>query len=214
MASHESPTAGDAAVAQNLDDAAHGQGMGLPHSGGEAVEVEAGGVGEGNHPDPSVFGLDATVWVSIAMAAFILVLLFKRVPAAIGGMLDRQIAGIRQRLDEAKAIRAEAETLRAEYARRLASVEADAKAMVTQAEEEARQIVAKAEADAADLTQRRARMAEDKIAAAERTALAQVRARAADAATAVAAQIIAERHGTEADRPLVDRTIAGLGRPN
>jgi F-type H+-transporting ATPase subunit b len=57
-------------------------------------------------------------------------------------------------------------------------------------------------------------MAEDKIAGAERTAIAEVRARAADAATRAAATIIAQRHGAEADKTLVDRTIAGLGKLN
>ena len=57
-------------------------------------------------------------------------------------------------------------------------------------------------------------MAEDKIAAAERAAIAEVRARAADAAAAAAGAIIAEKHGAEADKQLVDQTIAGLGRLN
>ncbi|OYW22283.1 MAG: hypothetical protein B7Z43_07725 [Sphingomonas sp. 12-62-6] len=64
------------------------------------------------------------------------------------------------------------------------------------------------------LTARRARMAEDKIAAAERGAIAEVRARAADAATRAATQIITDRHDAGADKPLVDRTIAGLARVN
>ena len=57
-------------------------------------------------------------------------------------------------------------------------------------------------------------MAEDQIAAAERGAIAEVRARAADAATRAAAAIIAERHGADADKALIDRTIFGLARPN
>jgi F-type H+-transporting ATPase subunit b len=72
----------------------------------------------------------------------------------------------------------------------------------------------KAEADAAELIARRTRMAEDKIAAAERSAIQAIRARAADAATTAAAAVIAEKHGAEADKALVDKTIAGLGRLN
>ena len=58
------------------------------------------------------------------------------------------------------------------------------------------------------------KMAEDKIGAAERTAVAEVRARAADVAARAAATIIADTHGATADKPLVDKTIAGLGRFN
>src|SRR3546814_18104179 len=87
-------------------------------------------------------------------------------------------------------------------------------AIITHAEAEARALLAKAEADADDLMTRRAAMAEDKIAAAERQAVADVRAHAAEAATAAAGAIIAQQHGARADKPLIDKTIAGLGRPN
>ena len=77
-----------------------------------------------------------------------------------------------------------------------------------------RQIIAKAKADAEELMERRAKMAEDKIAAAERDAIAEVRARAADAAAKAAGLLIAEQHDAEADRTMIDRSISGLGRPN
>ena len=47
--------------------------------------------------------------------------------------------------------------------------------------------------------------------AAERAAIADVRATAARAAAAAAAQIIGSHHDAAADRALVDQTIAGLG---
>lgn len=195
------PNAG-AVVAQNLANADHAQAA--PHVG----------TAEANHAEPAVFGMDATVWVSVAMLAFILILVWKKVPALLIGGLDRQIEGIRNRLDEAKKLRAEAEALRDEYLAKLADVDNQTKAMVAHAEEEAKALIAKAEVDAADLVKRRAKMAEDKIASAERTALAEVRAKAADAATRAAAALIADKHGADADKALVDRTIAGLGRLN
>lgn len=171
-------------------------------------------VGTEYHAEPSVFGMDATVWVSLAMLVFLAVLVWKKVPALIVGGLDKQIAAIRTRLDEAKQLRAEAEALRDEYARKIADVENQTAAMVAHARAEAAALVAKAEADAADLVGRRAKMAEDKIAAAERTALGAIRARAADAATRAATLLIAEKHGADADKALVDKTISGLGRLN
>jgi len=57
-------------------------------------------------------------------------------------------------------------------------------------------------------------MAEDKIGAAERAAVAEVRAKAADVATRAATSIIADSHGAAADAKLVDKTIAGLSRLN
>jgi F-type H+-transporting ATPase subunit b len=203
----------DASVEQNLSQAEHGEGMAVPHTGTDAVTMQHGGPSE-EHADPSVFGLDATVWVSIAMTAFILILLWKKVPGLVTRGLDNQIAAIRTRLDDAKQLRAEAEALRDEYARKIAGAEAEAAAMLAHADEEAKGVLAKAEADARDLTVRRAKMAEDKIGAAERAALQAIRAKAADAAAKAAAAIIAEKHGATADKALVDKTIAGLGRPN
>ena len=69
----------------------------------------------------------------------------------------------------------------------------------------------KAKTDAETLIARRSRMAEDKIAAAERSAVAELRARAANAAAAAAAQIIGEKLDAGTDKALVDRTISGLG---
>lgn len=166
------------------------------------------------HHEASALGLTAPAWVALAMLVVIGIMLFAKVPALIGRMLDGKIATIRQQLDEAAALRAEAEALLADAKKRDASSATDAKAIVEHAEAEARALVAKAQTDAAELVARRGQMAEDKIAAAERTAIAEVRAKAADAATRAAASIIADTHGAGADKPLVDKAIAGLGRLN
>jgi F-type H+-transporting ATPase subunit b len=207
----ENVSEGSADVAYNLSEADKLQGS--THTGVKALEARSGGVGETNHPDPSIAGVfDATVIVSIAMAVFIAILIWKKVPKLITGGLDRQIAAIRERLEEAKALRAEAEALRDEYARKIAGAEADAANIVAHAQEESKILIADAEKSAAELTTRRVKMAEDKIAAAERQAVAEVRAKAAEAATAAAAKLIAERHDAGADKVLIDRTISGLGR--
>lgn len=197
---HGSPT---------LNEAIHEEG--LPKTGTEAVEGAHGSSTGANHPDPTALGLNATAWVSAAMLLFLLVLVVKGVPALIGRLLDGQIAAIRTRLDEARTLRAEAEALRDEYTSKIAGIEAQAAEMVAHAEAEAQALLVKAEADAAELTQRRAKMATDKIAAAERAAIAEVRATAADAAAKAASTLIATHLSGDADRALVDRTIAGLG---
>ncbi len=54
-------------------------------------------------------------------------------------------------------------------------------------------------------------MAEDKIAAEERTAVEQLRATAADAARQAAAQLIRERVDEKADEALIGDAIRGIG---
>ena len=201
---------GSAAVEANLHDAEKSAGM--PKAGHEAGKLVPGAP---EHAEASAFGIvTGPVVVSLAMLVFIGILLWKKVPGVIAGALDRQIADIRRQLDDAKALRGEAEALRDEYARKIAAAESTTAEMMAHAEAEAETIVSQARTDAAELVTRRGRMAEDKIAAAERSALAEVRATAARAATAAAATLIAQRHDADADKALIDRTIAGLGRPN
>jgi F-type H+-transporting ATPase subunit b len=166
------------------------------------------------HAELSALGLNAGAWVSLSMIVVLAIMVWKMVPAAIGRALDRKIAGIREQLDEAAKVRAEAVALKAEYEAKAAAAGAEAETMLERARHEAEGIVEQAKADSAALIERRARMAEDKIAAAERAALAAVRAKAASAAAAAAATLIADQHDASADKALVDQTIAGLSRPH
>lgn len=166
----------------------------------------------GGHVEPTAWGFDAGGWVALAMLVLFALMIWKRVPAAIGKALDRKIDGIRQQLDEAAQLRAEAEALRAEYEAKAAQADAEAATMIERARNEAEGIVRQAESDAAALVERRTRMAEDKIAAAERAALDEVRARIATVAAAASERLIRERVDAGADKAMVDAAIAELGR--
>lgn len=164
------------------------------------------------HATPKAFGMDATVYVSLAMLVFIGILIWKKVPAAITGMLDNKIAEISKQLEEAEALRLDAESLKAEYEAKLADAAKEADEMRARADAEAEALVAKAKADATALIARRKQMAEDRIAAAEASALSEVRSAAAKAATEAAAKLIADKHDAEADKALVDQAIAGVAK--
>jgi len=176
------------------------------------ASTEAHGGAAEHHEAPTAFGLDAPAWIALAMVAVFAILIWKRVPALIGAALDKKIAGIREQLDEAAKLRAEAEALRAEYEAKAAQADAEAATMIERARTEADGIVRQAESDAAALVERRARMAEDKIAAAERAALDEIRAKAATAAAAAAESLIRDKLDAGADKAMVDATIAGLAR--
>jgi len=166
----------------------------------------------GEHAEATAFGLDAPAWIALAMVVVFAILIWKRVPALIGAALDRKIAGIREQLDEAAKLRSEAEALRAEYEAKSAQADAEAATMLERARGEADAIVKQAETDAASLVERRTRMAEDKIAAAERAAIEEVRATAARAATAAAEGLIRDKLDAKADKAMVDATISELAK--
>lgn len=172
--------------------------------------TETGHGGAVAHVEPQLWNQAPFQIVAWAMLVLVLIMLWKRVPGAVTRGIDGKIAAIRQQLDEAKALRAEAEKLRAEYAAKIAGAEKDAEAMLANARTEAEDILAKAEADGTAMVARRERMASDKIAAAEREALESVRNKAVAAATVASRKLIAEKHGQDADRALADKVIAGL----
>ena len=196
-----------AAVAHNLDQADKVETL----NGDVHAMTEAAGGPAHHEAEPAMFGVvGAGALVSLAMTVFIVILLVKKVPAAIGKALDGKIAAIRVQLDEAAKLRAEAEALKAEYQAKIAAAAKDADAMRAAAEEEAADLIKDAKAEAEALIARRQKMAEDKIGAAERAAVAELRARAASAATAAAATLIAQVHDAKADKALVDDTIGKI----
>jgi len=172
---------------------------------------EVPGHAPAEHVEATAFGLNAGGWVALAMLVVIAILLWQKVPSTIAKALDKKIALIRDQLAEAEALRKEAEALKAEYEAKAKAAAKEAEAILAHARDEAGQIVAKAKDDATALIERRGRMAEDKIAAAERAAVAEVRAKAADAATSAAAALIAQNNDAAADKALVDQAISGIG---
>jgi F-type H+-transporting ATPase subunit b len=165
-------------------------------------------VPQSHEAEPAAFGfITPPVAISLAMIVVIAIMVWKKVPAAIAKALDDRIALIRGELAEAESLRKEAEALKAEYEKKAKSADKDRAALLERAKHEAEEIVAKAKSDAEALIERRTRMAEDKIAAEERTAIEQLRAAAADAATKAAARLIAERHDASSDEKLVNQAI-------
>ncbi len=181
-----------------------------PH---EPTETHGTTAHEGSHePAPKALGLEATGWVALAMLALIGIMLWKRVPAMIGKALDGQIAGIRKTLDDAATLRKEAEALRAEYEAKRNAASKEAADIVAAARADADALIANAKTQATSLVARRTTMAETKIAAAERAATDEVRAAAAQAATAAAQALLKEKlDGASRDR-LVDQAIGELDR--
>jgi F-type H+-transporting ATPase subunit b len=190
--------------------AEHAPAANAAHEGNHASTQAHGGAAP--HAEPTAFGLTPPAWIALAMIVVFAILIWKRVPALIGAALDKKIAGIREQLDEAAQLRAEAEALKAEYQARAAQAGAEAATMIERARAEADSIVSQAESDAAALVERRTRMAEDKIAAAERAAVDAVRAKAAQAATAAAEALIRDKLDAGADKALVDQAIAEMGK--
>mgnify|MGYP000200441486 CR=1 FL=1 len=149
--------------------------------------------------------------VLIAFIIFLGVLIKFKVPGMLTGMLDQRAVGIKSDLDEAKALREEAQTLLASYERKQREVQAQADRIVESAKDEATRAAEQAKADIATSVTRRLAAAEDQIESAKASAIRDVRNQAVSVAVAAAQDVIAKQTTAADANKLVDDAIAEIG---
>jgi F-type H+-transporting ATPase subunit b len=160
-----------------------------------------------NHGE-SFFG-EPRNWVVIAFILFF-ILFGKKLWGAIAGMLDARATTVKAELEEASRLRREAESMLRDAEKQRADALVDAKALIEGAKAEATRVTAAAAAEAEASAKRREQMAIDRIAAAEKAAVDDVRLAAADIATSAARQVLAEGLTSDADSLLIDQAITQL----
>jgi F-type H+-transporting ATPase subunit b len=133
---------------------------------------------------------EAEFWVAVAFVLFIGVLGYFKVHKLLLKSIDDRRERIKAEFDEARRLKAEAESLLATYRRKQQEAEQEAQAIVAGARTEAERLAAEAEAKIEEFVVRRTKMAENKIAQAEAQALADVRSAAAEVAVAAAKTIL------------------------
>jgi F-type H+-transporting ATPase subunit b len=136
---------------------------------------------------------DPETWVAIAFILFAAIVIYLKVPGKIFGALDARSDAIARELEEARKLRAEAESVLADYKRRAEGAEAEAAAILAQAEREASAYAAEARTAFDEMIARRMSVAEQKIKLEEEKARKQIRAQAAELAVAAAEQLIEQK---------------------
>ena len=79
----------------------------------------------------------AEFWVAVSFVAFLLIVLYYKVPQLIAKMLDERADGIRKEIDEARRLREDAQKLLADYQQKHRSAGQEAEAIVEEARREA-----------------------------------------------------------------------------
>jgi F-type H+-transporting ATPase subunit b len=141
----------------------------------------------------SLFNTDFVVLIGFLV--FLSILFYFNVPAMLGGMLDKRADGIKSELDEARALREEAQTLLASYERKQREVTEQSERIVAQARTDAEAAAEAAKAELAKSIERRLAAAEDQIASAEAKAVRAVSDRAVEVAVAAAGSDHRKPHG-------------------
>jgi F-type H+-transporting ATPase subunit b len=145
--------------------------------------------------------------VLIGFVLFLAIIFYANVPSMMGGMLDKRADGIKSELDEARALREEAQTLLASYERKQREVAEQSERIVAQARTDAEAAAEAAKAELARSIERRLAAAEDQIASAEAKAVRAVSHRAVEVAVAAAGQIIATQMAAADANSLIDASI-------
>lgn len=154
--------------------------------------------------------LDSHFWVAVAFVVFMGVLVAAGVHKLAWKALGDAGAKVQAQLDEAEALRREAQDLLAQVKGQKEASEKLAAEILANAKEEAQRLQTEAQAKLAEQIQRRGVMAERKIAQAEAQAEAEVRAAAAELAAQMAEQVLVARLAGAKSDPLIDKAIGQL----
>ena len=146
--------------------------------------------------------------VFLGLVVFVGILLYFKVPSLIMGMLDKRADDIQSELDEARALREEAQSLLASYERKQREVQDQADRIVAAAKEEATVAAEQARADLETSLARRIAAAEDQIESARASAIKDVRDQSVTIAIAAAQTVIADQMSAEAANDLIESGIA------
>lgn len=151
-------------------------------------------------------------YVALCVVLFFALLYWKGAHKAIGASLDERANKISAELEEARRLREEAQTLLASFQRKQKEAEEQAEDIIKQARSDAENMAAKARKDLGERLERRAAMAEAKIATAEAQALAEVRAKAADIAVEAAESLLKSNLKAADHTRLVTDGISQMGK--
>jgi F-type H+-transporting ATPase subunit b len=149
-------------------------------------------------------------WVAISFVMFVGLLLYLGLPGKVAKVLDDRADAIRREIGDAKRLRDEAQAMLAEYQRRRQDASKEVEEIIALARKEALFFAEETRKSLAEQLARRAKSAEEKIARAEAQAIAEIRAKAVDAAVNAAQSLIAERLSVKKADQLIVSGIAEI----
>lgn len=150
---------------------------------------------------------DTNIVVSISFVIFVLIVLYLKVPGMIGGLLDKRADGIKSEIDEARALREEAQTILASFERKQKEVKSQVEGIIEHAKSEAVLAGEMAKQDLKDSIARRLQAAKDQVKSAEEAAIREVKDTAVTVAIAAASEVIAAKMPAKDAGNLVDDAI-------
>lgn len=149
---------------------------------------------------------DPTLWVLFSFVVF-MVLAFVLGRRSVLGMMDAKIDKIREQIVNAEKLKADAETLLAQYKDSLANASTEADAIVAKAKAQAADLRRQADQDFEDTLSRREALLKSRIEQMERAAIDDIRQYAAELAVSASTEIISQKLSSTDAKRLADASI-------
>lgn len=150
--------------------------------------------------------------VTIGFLVFVAILGYLKVPGLLASKLDERAVRIKADLDEARALREEAQALFASYERKQKEVKEQADEIVANAKLDAERAAETAKEEIRRSVARRLATATDQIDAAEKAAIRQIKDRAVNVAVAAASDVLRERIKAQDANAMIDASISEVGK--
>jgi len=153
---------------------------------------------------------DPTFWVATAFIAFILVLVYLKIPLTVGAQLDKRADKIKADLDEAEALCKEAQDLLATYQKKQRDAAKEAEEIIDHAKAEAQRMLEQGLIQLAKTLARREQLAKDRIAQSEATAIDEFRIKIVDIAMDASQKILIKGLAAAKSDNIIDAAIKEL----
>jgi F-type H+-transporting ATPase subunit b len=161
--------------------------------------------------DVPLLSLDNTNFVvSIAFFAFIVILLYLKVPAKVTSLLDNRGQAIRAELEDATSILEESKTLLADLEREHKANITKAEKIVYEAEVEAKRLLVESKKEIRLSIERKIKLAEDQIKATEDSVIKSIKDRAIDKAITITESKLTKTTESELDKLIIEESIDNL----
>jgi F-type H+-transporting ATPase subunit b len=153
---------------------------------------------------------DPTFWVATAFIAFIIVLIYLKVPLTLGAQLDKRAEKIEADLDEAEALYKEAQDLLAAFQKKQRDAAKEAEEILGQAKSEAQRMLEQGRIRLAETLARREQLAKDRITQAEAAAIDEFRIKTINIAMDATQDILIKGLAATKSDSMIDTAIKEL----
>lgn len=154
---------------------------------------------------------NTTAWVAISFVIFV-VLAVKFAGKAVTGALDKKIAEIKNDIETAERLKAEAQALLADFQQKQKDAEATALNIIAQAKASALAVQQAAEADLSESMQRREAQLQERLKRIEEKAIADIQNHAAELAMQATREIVTKSLDDKASTKLLDQAIGSVAK--